>query len=179
MRKVTLIFGLLAGITSSVFSIIIVMMCERDKLNLDRSDLIGYASMVIALSMIFVGIKSYRDNYRSGAISFGRGLQVGILISLIASLIFAAGAEVFYQADPVAQAALMDKYADHHINKLKERGGSSDEIEQKTRQMTDLKEMNKNALMRFVMSVVIILPVGIVISLISAALLRKKEFLPA
>ena len=178
MRKVTLTFGLLAGVTSSIFSIAIVLMCEKGKVNLDKSDLIGYGSMVIALSMIFFGIKSYRDNYQSGAISFGKGVQVGVLISLIAALIFATGGELFYQADPAAQVALMDKYADHHINRLKEKGASTAEIDQKVKEMADLKEMNRNPLIRFAIELVLILPVGIAITLISAALLRRKEFLP-
>ena len=169
MRKVTLTFGLLAGVTLSIFLVIIIAMCENGTISLDNSDLIGYGSMVIALSMIFFGIKSYRDNYQGGLIKFAKGLQVGMLITLIASLIYAAAGEVYYQINPATQAALMDKYADHHINKLKERGASPAQIDQKVNQMADLWEMNKNPLIRLGIALAIILPVGIVITLISAA----------
>ena len=179
MRKVTLTFGLLAGVIVSIFMVIIVALCENGKINLDNSDLIGYGSMVIALSMIFFGIKSYRDNYQNGAVKFAKGLQVGMLITLIASLIYAAAGEMYYQINPDAQAALMDKYADHHVNKMKGKGASTAEVDQKVKEMADLKEMTKNPLIRFGMTLAIILPVGIVITLISAALLRRKEFLPA
>jgi len=81
MRKVTLTFGLLTGVIISVFGFIIMAMCENGAINFDSSDLIGYGSMVIALSMIFFGVKSYRDNYQNGAIKFGKGLQVGMLIT--------------------------------------------------------------------------------------------------
>jgi len=179
MRKVTLIFGLLAGVIVSVFMVVIMTLCENGTINLDNSDLIGYGSMVIALSMIFFGVKSYRDNYQNGVIKFGKGLQVGMLITLVASLTYAVAGEMYYQIDPEGQATLMDKYADHHVNKMKEKSASPAEIDQKTKEMADLKEMNKNPVIRFGMTLAIILPVGIVIALISAAVLRKKEFLPA
>ena len=179
MRKVALIFGLLAGVTLSIFLVIIMALCEKGMVNFDNSELIGYGSMVIALSMIFFGIKSYRDNYQNGAIKFGKGLQVGIFIALIASLIYAAAGEIYYQTNPDAQAALMDKYADHHVNKMKGKGASPAEIDQKVKEMADLKKMNENPLIRFGIALAIILPVSIVITLISAALLRRKELLPA
>jgi hypothetical protein len=179
MRKVTLIFGLIAGGIVSVFMVIIMKLCESGAINLDNSDFIGYGGMVIALSMIFFGIKSYRDNYLSGAIKFVKGLQVGMLITLIASLLYAVAGEAYYQIDPESQAAMMDKYADYRINKMKEKGASAAEIDQEVKQMADLKEMHKNLGMRFAVTLVIILPVGIAITLFSAAVLTIKKFLPA
>ena len=60
--------------------------------------------MVIALSMIFFGIKSYRDNYQNGAIGFWKGFQVGLLITLIASLMYALTWETYMQARPASAA---------------------------------------------------------------------------
>jgi len=179
MRKVTFTFGLLAGVIVSVFSFIIMGLCENGTISFDSSDFIGYGSMVIALSMIFFGIKSYRDNYQNGAIKFSKGLQIGMLITLVASLIYAVAAETFYQIDPEGQTALTSKYADYQINKMKERGASPAAIEQKVKETADMMEMYKNPLLRFVMTLAIILPVGIIVTLISAAILRRKELLPA
>ena len=177
MRKVTLTFGLLAGVIVSVFMVAIMELCKNGTVSFDNSDFIGYGSMVIALSMIFFGIKSYRDNYQNGAITFVKGLQVGMLITLVAALIYAAAGEALYQVDPVGQAVFMDKYADYHISKMKEKSASPAEIDQKVEEMAELREMHKNPLIRFGMTLAIILPVSILITLISAALLRKKEFL--
>jgi hypothetical protein len=179
MRKVTIIFGLIAGVTVSIFSFFIMALCENGTITFDKSDFIGYGSMIIALSMIFFGIKSYRDNYQNGSIKFGKGLQVGLLIALVASLIYAAVGEAHYQFNPEAHVAIMDKYADHHINKMRERGDPPAKIDQKVKEMADLKEMHKNPVIRFGITLAIILPVGIVISLFSAAVLRRREFLPA
>ncbi len=90
MRKVVITFGVLAGAIVSIFSIFIMDLCKRGAITFDNSDFIGYGSMVIALSIIFFGIKSYRDNYQNGAIKFTKGLQVGMLISLVASLMYVA-----------------------------------------------------------------------------------------
>jgi hypothetical protein len=178
MRKVTLTFGLLAGVIVSIFMVITMKMCVNGVITFDNSDFIGYGGMVIALSMIFFGIKSYRDNYLNGAIKFGKGLQVGMLIALVAALIYAVAGETYYQIDPEINLTIMDKYADYHINKLRENGAPPDKIAQKVEEMAGMKEMYKNPLLRFGMTLAIILPVGIVVTLISAAVLRKKEILP-
>ncbi|MGH7456054.1 MAG: DUF4199 domain-containing protein [bacterium] len=180
MRKVTLIFGLLAGAIISVVMVVAMVMWEKGTMTCDNSnDLVGYASMVIALSMVFFGIKSYRDNYQNGAIKFTKGLQVGLLISLVASLMYVATWETYYQIRPDAYASFVDQYADHHVNKMKENGASPAEIDEKIKEMADMKEMIKNPVLRFGMTLMELFPVGIIITLISAAVLRKKEFLPA
>jgi hypothetical protein len=178
MRKVTIIFGLIAGVTVSIFSFFIMALCENGTITFDKSDFIGYGSMIIALSMIFFGIKSYRDNYQNGAIKFIKGLQVGLLITLVASLIYAAVGETHYQINSAVHVAIMDRYADYHI-KMREKGTSPAEIDQKVKEMADLKEMHKNPVIRLGITMAIILPVGIVIALFSAAILRRREFLPA
>ncbi len=74
--------------------------------------------------MIFFGIKSYRDNCQNGAIKFVKALQVGMLITLVASLMYATALEAYFQIKPEILTSFMDKYADHQINKMKEKGAS-------------------------------------------------------
>src|SRR5574341_1502666 len=175
MRKVTLTYGLLAGAIISVLMLLAMVLWEKGAINFDNSALIGYGSMVVALSMIFFGIKSYRDNYQNGVIKFVKGLQVGALITLIASLMYAASWETFYQTIPEIKDTFMDKYVDHALTKMKAKGASSDEINQKAKEMAGMKEMYKNPLIRFGLTVLEILPVGIVITLVCAAGLRRKD----
>jgi len=178
MRKVTLTFGLLAGAIVSAFMVIALALYEKTG-TIFNNMLVGYATMVIALSMIFFGIKSYRDNYQNGAIRFWKGFQLGLLIALIASLMYAITWEAYIQTRPAGAASFMDKYVDSQINKMKEKGASSAEIDQMVKRMDTMKEMYKNPVIRFGMTLMEILPVGIIITLISAAVLRKKELLPA
>ncbi|MCI0664404.1 MAG: DUF4199 domain-containing protein [Acidobacteria bacterium] len=179
MRKVTLIFGLLAGVIISMFMILGFVLYETDVMTTYFSELVGYATMVIALSMVFFGIKSYRDNYQNGAIRFWKGFQVGLLISLIASLMYALTWETYMQSRPASAASFMEKYKESVINKMKEKGASAEKIDQEIKSIEIWMQRYQNPLIRFGITIMEILPVGIIITLISAALLRKKELLPA
>jgi hypothetical protein len=175
MRKVTLTYGLLAGTIISIFMLFSMVLWENGAINFDNSALIGYGSMVIALSMIFFGIKSYRDHYQNGAIKFVKGLQVGVLITLLASLMYATTWEACYQTIPEIQTSFMDKYTEQSLNKMKAKGASPVEINQKAKEMAGMTEMYKNPVIRFGFTMLEILPVGIVITLICAAALRRKD----
>ncbi len=179
MRKVVLIFGLLAGTIVSIFLFVSTALMKEGTINFDNGEIVGYATMIIALSMIFFGIKSYRDNYQNGAITFGKGFQVGILITLVASLMYALSWETYYQTQPDDQPSFMDKYVEHSINKMRDDGASETEIKLATQEMENMAELYKNPLIRFGFTLVEILPVGLLITLISAGLLRKRAFLPA
>ena len=179
MTKVILIFGLIAGGVLAGFLLIMTRLCLEGNMDFDNSEITGYGIMVIALSMIFFGIKSYRDNRQNGEIKFVKGLQVGLLITLTASLLYAISWEIYYQAIPDIKDKFMDKYVEYVIEKMKKDGESGTQIEQTTKEMAAMKEMYKNPFIRFGMTLAEILPVGIIITLISAGILRRKEVLPA
>jgi hypothetical protein len=178
MKKVVLIFGLLAGALISGFEIVLIGLWQNNG-TVVHSELLGYASMVIALSMVFFGIKSYRDNYQKGAIKFWKGVQIGILISLIASLMYAVTWETYNRVNPAGYAGFINNYCESYISGVKAKGASAAEVEQEVKKLQDMKKMLENPVIRFGMTLIEILPVGILITLISAAVLRKKEFLPA
>ena len=148
-------------------------------IDFENGEVIGYSTMVIALSMVFFGIKSYRDNYQNGAITFTKGLQVGIMITLIASLMYAFSWELYYQNQPEDQPSFMESYVEFSINKMKTDGASEAEVNQAIQEMNNMAEMYENPFVRFGFTLAEILPVGIIITLLSAALLRKESFLPA
>src|SRR5262245_19211690 len=122
MRKVILTFGLLAGAIVSLLILIGIVLWEGTGKVLVDTELVGYATMVIALSMIFFGTKSYRDNSQSGAIRFWKGFQVGILITLVASLMYTITWETYMQVRPAGYQAFIDYYVECQINKKKEKG---------------------------------------------------------
>ena len=114
MRRVILIFGLLAGALISVFVIVMIGLWEKNG-SIIHSELVGYASMVIALSMVFFGIKSYRDNYQKGAIKFWKGVQIGFLITIIASLMYAITWETYNRVNPSGYAGFINNYCESYI----------------------------------------------------------------
>lgn len=88
----------------------------------------GYSSMIIAFSMIFVGVKSFRDKYNGGVIKFGKAFKIGFFISLIASTIYVIGWLINYYC---FMPDFMDKYAVVMVAKAKASEISADEMEKK------------------------------------------------
>ena len=92
MQKNIIIYGFIAGIVVSVlmlFTTHYLSLCAGN-VDYDTSMLIGYASMLLAFSIVYVGIRNYRDKYNGGVISFGKAFKIGIMMVLIASTIFVA-----------------------------------------------------------------------------------------
>ena len=179
MKKIILTYGLIAGVLSMIFTFLIATLCDRDMIDFSKAELVGYASMVIALSMIFFGIKSYRDNYGSGTITFWKGVQIGILITAIGSVMYIAGAELYTVINPGFAPRVTEKYKEYEARKWAQKGASQAEIDAAVQQMTEMVKMMENPLVRFGIYLIEIFPVGVIITLLSAALLRKRELLPA
>jgi len=90
MKKNIIVYGLTAGILVSILmlsSVNYLSHCEGN-VDYDTSMLIGYASMLIALSLVYVGIRNYRDKYNEGVISFGKAFKIGLFMVLVASTIY-------------------------------------------------------------------------------------------
>ena len=110
MKRIILIYGLLAGTIVGSMFFITMPLYEKGILTMENGELVGYSTMIVALSLIFFGVKSYRDNQLEGSISFGKALQVGLLITLIASLMYAITWEVIYNTMTDFVAQMGDKY---------------------------------------------------------------------
>jgi hypothetical protein len=173
MKKNIIIYGAIAGILVSTFMLVTVNYishCEGN-VDYDTSMLIGYASMLVAFSLVFVGIRNYRDKYNQGIISFGKAFRIGILIVLIASTIYVVAWMIdyyFFIPD------FAEKYAANTIAKLKTSGASQIEIDKETKEMAEFARMYKNPLFNALMTYVEILPVGLIVTVISSLVLRRK-----
>jgi len=175
MTKIVLIFGLISGAIAGGLMWILMGTVNTGSIDFDNGMIWGYATMIIALSLVFFGIKSYRDNH-GGKITFVKGLQVGILISLISAVCYAAAWELYY---PRIGDEFMQKYTTYYLDKMKKEGASDAEIEKARTESEQFMEMYKNIFVRFAMSLMEILPVGVIVTLLSALLLRRREVLPA
>jgi hypothetical protein len=169
MKKQVLLFGSIAGLIVSI-SMIWSMAVSVHEANFENGELIGYASMLIAFSLIFVGIKNFRDKHNNGVISFGKAFKAGFLIALIASTFYVVTWVVDYY---VFFPDFTEKYTIHMLKELKENGASASEIETKTKEMAQFKESYKNPVFVVFMSYMEILPLGTLIALIGAFLLKK------
>lgn len=175
MKKIVLIFGLVSGVIAAGLMWLLIAVQNSGVVNLEHGMTLGYATMLIALSMVFFGIKSFRDN-NGGHITFLKGLQIGFLISIICGICYAGSWELYYRG---SGQEFLQKYTEHYIDQMKKDGASDAEIEKTREEQVKFMEMYQNFFVRFAMTLMEILPVGFVVTLISAGLLRKKELLPA
>jgi hypothetical protein len=175
MTRIILIFGLISGAIAAALMWVLVGVVKAGAINFENGMIWGYSTMIIALSLVFFGVKSYRDNH-GGRITFFKGLQVGILISLISALCYAASWELYYSG---SGAEFIQKYNAYYLEKMKVGGASEAEVEKARIESEQFMELYKKFYIRFPMTLMEILPVGVIVTLISAALLRKREILPA
>src|SRR4051812_4036954 len=174
VKKNIIIYGLIAGIIVSSLMLISVNSVSHREGNFDynRSLLIGYASMLIAFSLVFVGIRNYRDKYNNGVISFGKAFKIGIMIVLIASTIYVAAwlIDYFFFIPDFAE-----KYSAHMIDNLKASGATQMEIDKQTKEMAGMATMLNNPFYNAMMTYLEILPVGLIVTLISSLILKRKS----
>jgi len=175
MLRTILTFGAAAGLVVALPMFLMLAM-NPDPGSMSGSHVTGYLLMLAALSLTFVGVKRYRDRVRGGVIKFVPALMVGLGISAVASVIYVIGWEITLAATDFAFA---ETYTRGAIDAAREKGASAAEIEQITVRMAAFQEQYANPFFRLPVTFIEIFPVGVVISLISAALLRNSRFLPA
>lgn len=175
MKKIILTFGLIAGSIVAVLMIITMSFWESGVVNFDNGELVGYTGMVVALSMIFFGIKSYRDQHGRGVITFGKGVKIGLLITLIAAVMYSLAWEICYNT---VASGFTEKMQAHYFAELESQGMSPEKLEKAKQDWQTFSEYYKNPVIRFFVTMVEILPVGIIITLLGAGILRKQEVLP-
>lgn len=169
MKKNVLVFGLIAGIIVDLY--VIALAAGYNNPNYVENMWLGYGSMIVAFSFIFVGIKNFRDKYNNGVISFGKAFQTGLYIALIGSSIYVLTWLIVYYA---FIPDFMTKYTAHIIAQTKSSGASLAEINEQKAKMASYTEMYKNPLMVIILTYLEILPVGLVIALIAALILKRK-----
>lgn len=170
MKKSVIIPGIIAGLIVSTMMVITFNIYNQDE-NLEMGMLIGYTTMIIAFSLIFVGIKNYRDKQNNGSVSFGKAFLIGLYITLIAATFYVATwmVEYFYFLPDFAE-----KYSASVIEAAKAKGASQQELALTIKKMDEFKVMYKNPLFVILMTYVEILPVGLLVSLIAALILKRK-----
>ncbi|MBI1361047.1 MAG: DUF4199 family protein [Alphaproteobacteria bacterium] len=175
MIRTILVFGFIAGLIVAVPMVVEVMIWSNGK-TFEGGLFLGYATMIVALSAVFVGVKQHRDKRLGGVIKFFPAFGVGLAISAVAGVIYVAGWELSLAVTKYGFAA---SYSSAMIESARAKGASPEELATITAQMSEFVRNYANPLYRWPMTFIEIFPVGVVISLISAALLRNSRFMPA
>ncbi len=173
MLRTILIFGVAAGLVVAVP--MFLTLANSDPAAHTNSQFAGYLMMILALSLIFIGVKRFRDRALGGVIKFVPAFLMGLGISAVASVIYVIGWEITLAA---TDFAFIEDYSAAMVEADRAKGASPADIERVTAQMEAFKLQYANPLFRLPMTFIEIFPVGLLISLISAGLLRNARFLP-
>jgi hypothetical protein len=133
--------------------------------------LLGYTMMVASFLLVYFGIRSYRDNNLGGKISFGRGFACGILIALITTVCYVATWEVLYFN---FMPHFMDSYFAAQIAKVQSSGLAPSAVAAQVAAIQRSQQLYQNPFVNMAYTFLEPLPVGLIMTLLSAAILRRK-----
>jgi hypothetical protein len=169
MKKAVLTFGIIAGVMISVLMDLSLALSKY--IGSGHSMMLGYTIMVASFLLIYFGIRSYRDNSLGGQISFGRAFACGILITLITTVFYVVSWEILYFN---FMPHFMDGYFAAQIRHVQASGLDSATIAARVAAIQHSQQLYENPLVNAAYTFIEPFPVGLIITLISAAVLRRK-----
>lgn len=169
MGKIVFKYGLISGVIMSGLMLATVPFAH--KIGFNRAMFVGYTTMVLAFLLVYFGVRAYRAEYGAGHITFGRAFAVGISIMLVTCIFYVLTWEVMYF---FFMPDFLDQYNAHLIEKARQSGASAAAIQALTAQLQHSQQLYNNPLYNSAITLLEPLPVGIVVALVSALVLRKK-----
>lgn len=175
MKKNILTFGLILGAVLCINGFIAVNMI-MDNPNIETNDVLGYTIMIVIFSLIFFGIRNYRNKQLNGTITLGKAFKAGALIALVGSTLYVVMWLFYYY---LFVPDFLDKYTECVINNISRDGATTVEITAKTEEMSQFAEMYENPLFVIMVTYFEVLPIGLIVALISSLILKRKPKEPA
>ncbi|HEY3643815.1 MAG TPA: DUF4199 domain-containing protein [Gammaproteobacteria bacterium] len=172
MIRMIIIYGLIAGLIVGVEMFVVTTSLPLEG---PWSMVVGYLTMLVALSFVFIAIKRRRDRDQGGVIRFWPAFGMGLGISFVAGVLYVASWEATVAYTHMDFASI---YAQSVIAQAKAAGATGEALQKVIDQMAQFKLQYANPLYRWPMTFIEIFPVGVLVSLISAALLRNSRFMP-
>lgn len=173
LRKV-MQYGTIAGLVVGIPAFLMPVLMDGHP-PLAYGLVIGYATMLVALSAVFVAIKRHRDEELGGVIAFWPAVGLGLAISVVAGVFYVLAWEAALAVTHMDFAA---SYAKTLIAEQQAKGVTGAALAKLTADMERFKIEYASPLYRMPMTFAEIFPVGVLVSVVSAALLRNQRFLP-
>lgn len=166
MKKHVLIFGLIPGLILCINMIIMVNMIYTNP-DFEGNDLLGYAAMVVVFSLIFFGVRDYRNKKLDGTISFGKAFKTGALIALVASTLYVVVWLFYYYL-------FVPDFLDVYIEHVKNITPASD-LDANAPYLEKLEQLYQNPFGVILVTYSEVLPVGLIVALVSSLILKSKN----
>lgn len=171
MKKNVLTFGLILGAILAIHVVYMMRLLVNDP-GIVSNDLVGYVAMVVVFSLIFFGIRNYRNKQLNGVISLGHAFKTGALIALLGSTLYVVAGLTYYY---VFAPDFLDKYSEHVLLMATRNDATAEELAAKTAELTQFKELYENPLFAIMISYAEVLPIGLVVAFVSALVLKRRS----
>jgi hypothetical protein len=174
MKNTIIKYGIISGSIAGLLlfaGTLIFKYLGYDKVGFDNVGYFGLSFILVAMSVIYFGIKSFRDLQNGGVITFGKAFLTGLGILIVSSIIYSLSWLVIYY---FFIPTFMDDYASYCIIQTKNSGVTQVELSKKLEEVNQMKEWYKNPFSIFAITLLEPIPVGLLVTLISAFALKKK-----
>ena len=174
MLRYAFIYGSIAGVAMiATMALILSLGGEGDY---GFTEIMGYLVMIGVLSLVFIGTKRFRDIEKGGVIGFGGAFGMGLAIAAIAAVFYVASWEIYLAA---TDYAFIDSYSDSLIAQIEGQNLSEANRMAAIAEIEASRTLYGKAPFRMMITFVEMFPVGALVALISAAVLRNPKALPA
>jgi hypothetical protein len=167
MKKIIYTYGVISGLIAA--GLMTLAMIMKDRMEYSTAMVVGYTNMILALSLIFFAIQSYKKNH--GNISFGKCFRIGLGITAICSLFYVIAWAIVYNT---LMPNYMEDYSRYTIEKMQKAGSSETAIKAAVEEMKYYAELYKNPVFFVLFTLLEIVPVGLIVSLIAALVEKFK-----
>jgi hypothetical protein len=161
MKKHVWIFGIIPGICWLVLQLFVIHQMYTNP-DLETNDFLGFTAMILIFSLIFFGIRDYRNKKLGGIISFGKALKTGVLMALVATLVYVVVWMFYYH---LLVPDFLDVYKQFVL----------DNEMMDPERIEGLMVWYKNPFGMILLTAFEVLPIALLVALISAAVLKKKK----
>lgn len=175
LKKIVFTFGVLGGLIAISLMLVSMSLESKASCGSTTSMVIGYTILVACAFFVFFGVKSYRDNVATGSVTFGKALWVGVLISLVASVCYVAGWELF---DHFVKHQNMDGYFNAMQEQARAAHLSAEKLQAKLADIEESRKRYNNLFWNAAYTLLEPLLVLLMMSVLSAAILRRKPQQP-
>jgi hypothetical protein len=173
MKNTILRYGIFSVITL-VITGLANFFISRTGIAYHTQEILGYASILLSMIFVFLGIKQYRDKFNGGFISYGKALKIGLLIVILPSIAFGLFDLVYsHYLDP----EVMNKYYNQMVEQMRASVPAS-EFPAKLKELEASKAMFQNGFFQFFIMATTVMAIGFIVAVVSAFLLKKKAETP-
>lgn len=170
MKRNVLIFGSIIGIILVIHIMYMVHLIYNQP-DFQSNDVLGYIFLFGVFSLVFFGIRNYRNKELNGFISLGQAFKTGALIAFLASTIYVIFWLFYYY---LYVPDFLERYIDHVMLEAERAGATEAELSDKSEQMEQFSSLYQGPFMVGLITYMEVLPIGLVVAFVSSLILKKK-----